>query len=198
MFRWEGKIFPSRSRLRCHMEGMATDTMYRHHRLPLWFLPSMGDQSREVSGFEGTAQQLPWTKAGVLLWAAHLDLSWSLTSSCYNSSVLCSCWFCMFMGNTSNRMGWFHCPPLHSLIFLMCIHLSARIREGSTVAIQRSYSIYAQPQIFSWDRLLQACISTLTTQNTNHRTEMAPAPKSFVHCTVAVWGCWLILCCCWN
>lgn len=57
-YRWEGKIFPSPSRLRCHMEGMVTDTTYREHRLSLSFLPSMGDQSRENCGFEGTAQQL--------------------------------------------------------------------------------------------------------------------------------------------
>lgn len=59
MFRWEGKIFPSPSRLRCHMGGMVTDAMYREHRLSLSCLPFMGDQRREVCGFEGPAQQLP-------------------------------------------------------------------------------------------------------------------------------------------
>lgn len=125
MFRWGGKIFPSPARLRCHMERMVTDIMYREHWLSLSFLPFMGDQSREVCGFEGSAQQPPWTKAGVLLWAANLDFSWSLTSLCYTSSVLCSCWFYVYMGNTLNRMGWFHCLPLHNSLFtyLMWIYL---------------------------------------------------------------------------
>lgn len=120
-----GKIFPSPARLRCHMERMVTDIMYREHWLSLSFLPFMGDQSREVCGFEGSAQQPPWTKAGVLLWAANLDFSWSLTSLCYTSSVLCSCWFYVYMGNTLNRMGWFHCLPLHNSLFtyLMWIYL---------------------------------------------------------------------------
>lgn len=122
----------------------------------------MADHSRDNCGFEGTAQQLPWTKAWMLLRATYLDLSWSLTSLYYPSGVFCSCWFYMYMRNAFT--GWgdstvSHCTALYH--FVDASRVSERIHEASKVVSQRSCSLYAHPQIFSWDGLLEACVPPL-------------------------------------
>lgn len=150
------------------MEGMITESIectdFTCHFCPSWETRAGRSVGLKVllsscpelrQGFH--SEQCTWISAG-------------LNSLCYTSFMLCG--FYMYIGNTFNRMGSFHRLPLHRS---RSISWSARIHKGSKVAIQRTHIINAHPQIFSRERLLQACTSTLTAQNTNHRIEMAPA-----------------------
>lgn len=159
------------------------------HRLYLSFLPFMGDQSREVCGFEGTAQQLPWTKAGVPLWAVYLDFSWSellVLHLLYVVQVL------YVYRKHFQQDGVI--PPSStaqiSLNFLIC-----KDTQGFQSSHPKDpYHKCSPPNIFSRKIITGLHFHPHCTKYKSQNRD----GSCFVHCTVAVWGCWLIPCCCWN
>lgn len=139
------------------MEGVMTDTLQGAQTS---FVIPVVRGGAQQGGSRSYPWVWRWAKAGTLLRATYLNLSQSQVWPRHIAPLVCFAAAGTVCVWHMDPRGWVVLPSPTAQLprFVGRSHISERIHEVPKAVSQGSSSLCAHPQIFSWDRLLQACI----------------------------------------